>query len=54
MSVVTPASTPASIAAEPVLKPDLSGLRDRLRDGGHSGERFTLNVTGQEAADSIV
>ena len=39
--------------AEPVLEPDLADLRDRLREGGHSGERFTLNVTGQEAAESI-
>ena len=39
--------------AEPVLEPDLADLRSRLREGGHSGERFELNVTGQEAAESI-
>jgi len=45
-------SGPAYIA-EPVLEPDLADLRDRLREGGHSGERFDLHVTGQEAAESI-
>lgn len=45
-------SGPAYVA-EPVLEPDLSDLRDRLREGGHSGERFELNVTGKEAAESI-
>ena len=39
--------------AEPVLEPDLDDLRIRLREGGHSGERFELDVTGQEAAESI-
>ena len=46
------ASGPAYVT-EPVLEPDMANLRLRLRDGGHSGERFTLNVTGQEAAESI-
>ncbi len=45
-------SGPAYVA-EPVLEPDLADLRDRLREGGHSGEQFALNVTGQEAAESI-
>ena len=39
--------------AEPVLEPDLADLRDRLREGGHSGERFDLQVTDREAAESI-
>jgi hypothetical protein len=39
--------------AEPVLEADLDDLRLRLREGGHSGERFELHVTGQEAAESI-
>ncbi len=39
--------------AEPVLEPSLDDLRIRLREGGHSGERFDLAVTGQEAAQSI-
>ncbi len=38
---------------EPVLEPSLDDLRIRLREGGHSGERFELDVTGQEAAESI-
>ena len=40
-------------AVEPLLEPSLADLRDRLREGGHSGERFELDVTGQEAANSI-
>ena len=39
--------------AEPVLEEDLDDLRLRLGEGGHSGERFELHVTGQEAAESI-
>jgi hypothetical protein len=39
--------------ADPVLEPSLDDLRTRLREGGHSGERFDLSVTGQEAAESI-
>jgi hypothetical protein len=38
---------------EPVLESSLDDLRTRLREGGHSGERFELDVTGQEAAESI-
>jgi len=38
---------------EPVLEPDLADLRTRLREGGHSGERFDLHVTEREAAESI-
>lgn len=39
--------------AKPVLEEDLDDLRLRLREGSHSGERFELHVTGQEAAESI-
>jgi len=39
--------------AEPILQTDLADLRARLREGGHSGERFELQVTGREAAESI-
>ena len=39
--------------AEPVLEPSLDDLRVRLREGGHSGERFDLTVTGTEAAQGI-
>ena len=35
------------------LEPSLADLRDRLIEGGHSGEQFELHVTGQEAAESI-
>jgi hypothetical protein len=45
-------SGPAYVA-EPVLEPSLDDLRIRLREGGHSGERFDLSVTDQEAAESI-
>jgi len=38
---------------EPVLETSLDDLRTRLREGGHSGERFELHVTDQEAAQSI-
>jgi hypothetical protein len=51
----TRALEPAGPACEvePVLEPSLAGLRDRLREGGHGGERFELSVTGEEAAGSI-
>jgi hypothetical protein len=45
-------SGPAYVA-EPLLEPSLADLRTCLREGGHSGERFELSVTGQEAAESI-
>jgi hypothetical protein len=41
------------VAVEPRLEPDIAELRDRLREGGHSGEPFTLEVTDQEAAETI-
>ena len=50
-AAVTPGE-PAYVA-EPVLEPGLDDLRIRLREGGRSGERFELHVTGQEAAESI-
>ena len=45
-------SHPVTVA-EPVLEQDLDDLRLRLREGGHSGERFELHVTGEEALESI-
>jgi hypothetical protein len=45
-------SVPAYVA-EPVLEPDLADLRTRLWEGTHHGERFELDVTDQEAAESI-
>jgi hypothetical protein len=42
-----------AIKIEPRLEPDLADLRDRLREGGHSGEPFILEITDQEAAETI-
>lgn len=39
--------------AQPVLESDLADLRNRLIEGGHSGERFELRITDQEAAETI-
>lgn len=38
---------------EPQLEPDLAGLRQRLIEGGHSGESFSIEVTDLEAAQTI-
>ncbi|OQY18528.1 MAG: hypothetical protein B6I34_10625 [Anaerolineaceae bacterium 4572_32.1] len=35
------------------LEPDLAALRERLGEGGHSGEPFTVVVTNQEAEETI-
>jgi hypothetical protein len=42
-----------AVQAEPRLEPDLADLRDRLREGGHSGEPFVIDITDQEAAETI-
>ncbi|MDY7077061.1 MAG: hypothetical protein SXV54_09075 [Chloroflexota bacterium] len=39
--------------AEPVLEPGLDNLRTRLWEGTHHGEQFELDITDQEAAESI-
>lgn len=39
--------------AQPVLESDLADLRERLIEGGHSGETFELHITDQEAAETI-
>ncbi len=39
--------------AQPVLESDLADLRQRLIEGGHSGETFTLHITDQEGAETI-
>jgi len=44
--------SPAYIA-EPVLEPSLDDLRTRLWEGTHHRERFELDVTDQEAGESI-
>jgi hypothetical protein len=40
-------------AVEPRLVPDVADLRDRLVEGGHNGETFTVEITNQEAAETI-
>jgi hypothetical protein len=42
-----------AIEVEPRLEPDLADLRERLIEGGHSGESFTIEITDQEAAETI-
>ncbi len=42
-----------AVQVEPRLEPDLADLRQRLIEGGHSGEPFTLEVTDREAAEII-
>lgn len=39
--------------AQPILESDLADLRERLIEGGHSGESFELHITDQEAAETI-
>lgn len=42
-----------AVEVQPRLEPDIADLRDRLIEDGHSGESFRLEVTGQEAAETI-
>lgn len=42
-----------AVEVQPHLAPDVADLRDRLLEGGHSGEAFTLEVTNREAAETI-
>ena len=42
-----------AVAVEPRLAPSVADLRQKLIDGGHSGEPFTLEITDQEAAETI-
>jgi hypothetical protein len=42
-----------AMEVEARLEPDIEDLRQRLIEGGHSGEPFTLEVTNQEAAETI-
>ena len=42
-----------AVVVEPRLEPDIADLRQRLIEGGHSGEPFSLEVTDQEAAETI-
>lgn len=42
-----------AVVVEPRLPPDIADLRDRLAEGGHGGESFTVEITQQEAAETI-
>jgi hypothetical protein len=42
-----------AVEVQPVLEPDIAELRERLIEGGHSGEPFSLEVTDQEAAETV-
>lgn len=42
-----------AVKVEPRLEPDMAALRQKLNDGGHGGELFTVEVTDQEAAETI-
>jgi hypothetical protein len=42
-----------AVAVEPRLEPEIAELRQCLIEGGHSGEAFSLEVTDQEAAETI-
>lgn len=46
------AEGPAAVV-EPRLEPQLADLRQRLIEGGHGGEPFVVEVTDQEAAETI-
>jgi len=41
------------IAVEPRLEADVATLREQLIEGGHSGEPFRVEVTNQEAAETV-
>jgi hypothetical protein len=43
-----------AVQSRPRQEPGLAELRDRLREGGHSGEPFSLEITSREAAETIV
>jgi hypothetical protein len=42
-----------TMVVQPRLEPDLATLRERLIEGGHSGEPFRVEVTDQEAAETV-
>jgi hypothetical protein len=43
----------SAIDVQPRLAPDVAVLRDQLREGSHGGEPFIVEVTDQEAAETI-
>lgn len=42
-----------TVVVEPRLEPGIAELRQKLLEGGHGGEPFALEVTDQEAAETI-
>lgn len=42
-----------AVQIEPRLEPELATLREKLIEGGHSGEPFSIEVTDQEGAETI-
>ena len=42
-----------ALKVAPRLEPDMAALRQKLNEGGHNGEPFTVEVTDQEAAETI-
>jgi hypothetical protein len=42
-----------ALVVEPRLEPDLADLRQRLIEGGHGGEPFRIEITNQEATETI-
>ena len=42
-----------AVVVDPQLEPDLADLRQRLIEGGHNGEPFSVEVTDLEAAQTI-
>jgi hypothetical protein len=42
-----------AVTVEPRLAPSVADLREKLIEGGHSGEPFILEITDQEAAETI-
>ena len=43
---------PATVV-EPRLAPQVADLRQRMNEGGHSGEPFSLELTEQEATEML-
>ncbi len=42
-----------AVQVDPRLELDMAALRQKLNEGGHGGEPFTVEVTDQEAAETI-
>lgn len=42
-----------AVVVQPRLEPGLADLRQRLTEGGHGGEPFSIEVTDREAAETI-